>query len=92
MLIVDAQMSGIVARYRMDFGWLIAISAIFVILEIEYSTRQNIVRNIMRVGICSTLFVAMLYELFLIFDTVNIARWWHPHLFFTIKSLVQFWG
>lgn len=92
ILVVDAQMAGIVSRYRMDFGWLLCLSAIFVIVEIEYQASQSTIRYIMRIGIVTSLLSAMIYELLLIFNTTNIGTWWHPYFYYTAKSLLQFWN
>ena len=92
IMLADAQVAGIVARYRMDFGWLFTLSAMLVCMDTETRFDGDDVRvRLVRLGLVVSILVGLCYELLLLMREPNLIRWWHPRLYHAIRAAVEFW-
>ena len=92
ILLLDAQVAGIVFRYRMDFGWLIVLSALVWLLRVEADDKAPawLVRAV-RIALSLSLLVGFAFETMALFTHSSIERWWHPRMYYWLKTLMEFW-
>ena len=92
ILVLDAQVAGIVARYRMDFGWLFCLAALLVQLEVEAGDEAALSwKKLLRAGLLATVLAAVAYECLLLFAQENVELYWHPDKYFAFKTMLEFW-
>ena len=93
VLVLDAQVAGIVFRYRMDFGWLICLSALIWLLRVESDAdAPDWLTRAVRVALPLSLLVGFAFELLALFTHSSIEMWWHPRLYYGLKALMEFWA
>ena len=92
IMLLDIQMAGLTQRYMSDFGWLIILSAIFIIFLLEEVSRTHCLQGVFYriisiftgLCICLNLWTLLIPERY--FNLVSIR----PTLFYMIKYLLFF--
>lgn len=93
VVIVDTQMAGLVARYSMDFGWLMCLSTLMVLGSVENNADDLTLKYFLRAGVCISIIWGIMYEFLMFFNDVqntNIKAYM-PGLYYYVESLVEFW-
>ena len=93
VVVVDTQMSGLVGRYLMDFGWLLCLSAIMLYASIEKNCNDNTLKLLIRGGILISVLWGIIYESLLAFNvhTNSNLQSFAPKLYYSVLSMTEFW-
>ena len=92
VLVLDAQVAGIVFRYRMDFGWLMTLAALVWLLRVESDGDAPawLVRAT-RVALPLSVLTGFAFEWMALFTNAVVRDWWHPTIYYGVKTLMEFW-
>lgn len=93
IVVVDTQMSGLVGRYLMDFGWLLCLSTILLYASIEENCNDNTLMLFVRGGILVSVIWGIIYEFLLAFNihTNSNLQAFAPQLYYRVLSITEFW-
>ncbi len=83
IIIADTQMAGILSRYIVDFGWLIALSTIIVILSL---LNKKVLNMDLKKIIIILISISIIYNMFTFFinkDLINIDKFRYMFMFWT---------
>ncbi len=93
LILVDIQMSGITQRYMSDFGWLISISTICILLSIVPKLKDKHIFGIFHTSVASLVGLSIFINLFGLLivgryaDLINM----NPYLYYTLKYWMPFY-
>lgn len=93
IVFVDIQFAGILARYYLDYYYIMYIGLTFVIFEMYCKYSGGIYDNIMKTSL-SVLFGITLVMSFALFMGVSNLETSdsNPQLFYSIRSMIEFWS
>lgn len=91
-VIFDMEIGGIIPRYFLDFNWMLALSAIIIILAVFNKYKNNQILEYLKKAVIYSMYVLIILNFFLLFtDTSLSMEVTFPQLFYRFYYAIQFW-